>query len=163
MQAGRYTYPQGGFTKRVFAEHAFLMLAPLVLWLWGEAGTLVCALALAIPTVFGWGILSLHFPSWVDVDEEGIAFGGYGRAHRFSWSRIEALRVRRFLTRDRVLVRIVPCCAMRGRYWLLDSMMGYEGLVAVIEKRAREIRGDQEPKRRRETASATGASSQTTA
>ena len=45
------------------------------------------------------------------------------------------MRVRRFLVRDRVLVRIVPARPWRGRYWILDRIDRFDELVRALETR----------------------------
>jgi hypothetical protein len=42
--------------------------------------------------------------------------------------------------RDRVLVRVLPSPPLRGRYWLFDSIVGYDAAVKRLEQRDR--RGD---------------------
>jgi len=120
---------------RRFASDGFLVLALIVLLFTGPPAPLSIALAAGIPIVLGWGILTLHFPARVEMDGDSIAFYGYGRVHRFSWQNIERVRVRRFVVRDRVLVRISPAPPFRGRYWLLDSLEGYDALVSALERR----------------------------
>jgi hypothetical protein len=112
----------------LFALAALLVLAP--------PGPLTFALTLAIPLVVGWGVLTLHFPARVEANEEGIAFFGYGRVHRFAWSAVQRIRVRRFIVRDRVLVRITPASPWSGRYWLVDSLHNYQDVVRLLEKRS---------------------------
>jgi hypothetical protein len=114
---------------------AALALLPLV----SPHATLPAALFLAIPIVLGFGVATLHYPSRVELDDDGISFARYGRVHRFSWREIDRIHVRRFLMRDRVLVRISPSTALRGRYWILDSIEGFSELVQAIEARARSI------------------------
>jgi hypothetical protein len=90
----------------------------------------------AIPIVLAWGVATLHFPSSVEMGDEGIAFARYGRVHRFAWKDVHRVKVRRFLVRDRVLVRIEPSGgAWRGRYWIVDSLGGFEGVVGELEGR----------------------------
>lgn len=96
-------------------------------------GTLFLALGVAIPLVLAWGFVTLHFPSKVEIDARGVTFHGYGRRHYFPWSEVRAVRVRRFVVRDRVLVRLSPSPPWRGRYWLLDSMQGFDALVKSLE------------------------------
>ena len=93
-------------------------------------------LAVGAGLVLLWNVLTLHFPRSVELDDEGVSFGGYGRAHRFRWRDVERLRVRRFLVRDRVLVRLSPAPPWRGRYWLLDGLERFDELVRALEKRA---------------------------
>ena len=131
----RHEYPRG--LRGPLAEDvalagawvAFLLLVDLPL---GVRGPMLAA----IPIVIGWGIVTLHFPAQVEVGEEGVAFGKYGRVHRFAWRDVERVRVRRFLVKDRVLVRIEPSGgAWRGRYWIRETMNGFEGVVGELEKR----------------------------
>jgi hypothetical protein len=100
---------------------------------------LAIVLSIAIPIVLAWGILTLHVPSEVEIDDDGVAFRAYFRTHRFAWREIRALRVRRFLVKDRVLVRVLPSSPWRGRYWLLDGLDGFDALVARIEARSHAI------------------------
>jgi hypothetical protein len=100
----------------------------------------VTALAAAVPAVIVWSRLTLHRPTRVHIDEEGIAFGAYGREHRFAFRDVERILVRRFVLRDRVLVRIAPAPALRGRYWLRDSLDGYSAILAKLDERARWLR-----------------------
>jgi hypothetical protein len=94
-------------------------------------------LLVAIPIVLAWGAVSLHFPARVVVDAQGVAFWRYGRVHRFAWADVERIRVRRFLVRDRVLVRIEPSGgAWRGRYWILDSIDSFDTVVGQFTARA---------------------------
>src|SRR5258707_3623305 len=111
---------------RAAAQDALLVLALAVVVAVGPKGPLATALTVAIPLVLGWGILTLHFPTRVEADDEGIAFFGYGRVHRFAWVGVERVRLRRFLVRDRVLVRITPSSLFRGRYWLINSIECYD-------------------------------------
>jgi hypothetical protein len=121
---------------RRIAQDSVLLLALIVLLIFSPRGPLTVALALGIPVVIGWAVLTLHFPERVETDDEGIAFFAYGRVHRFAWSAIERVRVRRFLVRDRVLVRISPASPWAGRYWLVDSLDNYHDLVKLLERRA---------------------------
>ncbi len=114
---------------------AVLSVAWLVVFLFGGAGGFRTFLLVGIPIVLVWGALTLHFPSRVELDDEGVAFVHYGRAHRFAWRDVARVHVRRFVVRDRVLVRIEPASAWRGRYWLLDSLEGFEPLMAALAAR----------------------------
>ncbi|MGZ3423563.1 MAG: hypothetical protein ACXWUG_26620 [Polyangiales bacterium] len=99
-------------------------------------GPLSRALLLAIPAVLLWGVVTLNQPSAVELDDEAITFRAYGRAHRYAWSDVKKLSVRRFLVRDRVLVRIAPSPPWRGRYWILDGIEGFSQLVSELERRS---------------------------
>jgi hypothetical protein len=113
------------------------LLAALGVAAWAlPPGPLASALLIGVPLVLGWGVLTLHFPRRVEIDEAGVAFFAYGRVHRFAWSEVARVRVRRFLVRDRVMVAIAPAGAWRGRYWIRDSIDGYGALVAALEARA---------------------------
>jgi hypothetical protein len=112
-----------------------LIVALIVLALISPHPKFAMALFFGIPLVLGFSITTLHYPSRVQIDEEGISFGRYGRVHRFAWREIDRIVVRRFLVADRVLVRIWPSTALRGRYWILDSIERFGELVKAIEER----------------------------
>jgi hypothetical protein len=100
------------------------------------------ALLVAIPVVVAWGALTLNFPARVTIDGEGLAFERYGRTHRFAWADVTRLNVRRFLVRDRVLVIVHPSRGTwRGRYWLLESIEGFDGIVSELTRRAASLSG----------------------
>jgi hypothetical protein len=122
--------------SRQLARDLLLLTASALLFTMSPRGPLWVALALALPLTFAWGVLTLHFPARVETDETGIAFFGYGRAHRFAWSDVERVRVRRFLVRDRVFVRISPAPALAGRYWLVDTLPNFRAVLATLEDRA---------------------------
>jgi hypothetical protein len=131
----RCEYPRG--LRGPALEDAVLALAWLALMGLVDlpAGVRATMLA-AIPIVLLWGAVSLHFPSSVEIDDAGVEFARYGRVHRFEWRDVRRVRVRRFLLRDRVLVRIEPSGgAWRGRYWIVDSMTEFERVVHALEQR----------------------------
>jgi len=130
----RHAYPPARYVAGVLWQDVVLVIALALAIV--SSGPLRAALLLAIPAALAWGLVTLHFPSAVVVDGAGIAFHRYGRVHRFAWADVEAVRVRRFLVRDRVLVRIAPSPPWRGRYWILDSIDGFDRLVAELEMRA---------------------------
>jgi hypothetical protein len=99
--------------------------------------TFATALLVAAAAVLLWGAVTLHFPTKVAWNAERVAFSAYGRTHTFLWKEVERIDVRRFVVRDRVLVRLRPATAWRGRYWLTDGLHGYAALVAELERRAR--------------------------
>lgn len=99
------------------------------------AGSLSIALSIAIPCVLAWGIVTLHYPRRIELDDEGVTFSAYGFAHRYAWAAVR-VHVRRFLVRDRVLVRVTPSPPWRGRYWILDAIDGYPRLLSELEKRS---------------------------
>lgn len=131
-----HQYPRWRAMFALTGQDVLLGVAPAVLALFSPHATLTTALLLAIPLVFGFGIATLHYPSRVEIDDEGISFARYGRVHRFVWREIERIHIRRFLVRDRVLVRISPSRPFRGRYWIFDSIEGFTDLVRAIEARA---------------------------
>ncbi len=98
-------------------------------------GPLSRVVMVAIPAILAWGVLTLHHPREVEIDDAALSFRAYGRTHRFPWSAIERLHIRRFLVRDRVLVRITPSPPWRGRYWLLHGFDRWPELVAELEAR----------------------------
>jgi hypothetical protein len=118
-------------------EDGFLLIALMALLALHPGGPLIVALAAAVPIAIAWSRLTLHRPTHVDIDDEGVVFRAYGREHRFAWSDVERVHVRRFVIRDRVLVRIAPARPLRGRYWLRDSLDGYPSILAQLEERAR--------------------------
>jgi hypothetical protein len=130
-----YTYPRRTLWGSLVAQDVLLALVFVGLVVLDPGGALVRALALAIPVVLVWGVVTLHHPIVVVVDELGIAFSRYGIVHRFEWAQLEAVRVRRFLVRDRVLVRLTPSPPWRGRYWILDGIEGFDDLVRALEAR----------------------------
>jgi hypothetical protein len=111
-------------------------------WIWllfthPVAERLRLALLVALPLVVLYGILSIQTPSEVELDDDGITMRAYGRAHRFRWSEVTGtIRLRGFLVRDRVYLRIGPFHPWRGRYWLLDRLDGWPELVEAIRRRA---------------------------
>jgi hypothetical protein len=121
--------------SRVYFQDALLVLAWVVLFFLPWPVPIRGFLLGAIPLVVAWGALTLHFPAKVDVDETKVVFSRYGRAHTFAWRDVERVRVRRFLVKDRVLVRLEPSPAWRGKYWIVDSVSGFDGIVAAIEAR----------------------------
>ncbi len=102
----------------------------------GGGSPFLYALGAGAFAVLAWGFGTLNFPSHVEQTEDGITFRRYGRAHSFAWRDVRAVRVRRFLVRDRVFVRLEPSTALRGRYWLLDGLSGYSDLVRELERHA---------------------------
>ena len=123
-----HTYPRGRWITdlvllAVFA--AFVFVRP--------QGTLFLVLEVAIPLVMVWGFLTIHYQSKVEIDARGVTFHAYGRHHAFLWSDVEKVSVRKFVVRDRVLVRLSPSPPWRGRYWLLDSMKDFDALVRELE------------------------------
>lgn len=130
-----HQYPRWRAMFALTGQDVLLALAPGVLAVFSPHAPLTPALLLAIPLVFGLGIVTLHYPSRVEIDDEGISFARYGRVHRFVWREIERIHIRRFLVRDRVLVRITPSKPFRGRYWIFDSIEGFADLVRAIEAR----------------------------
>ncbi|HEY2511599.1 MAG TPA: hypothetical protein VGI39_12110 [Polyangiaceae bacterium] len=114
---------------------ALLVAAGVAAWVLPRGGFATALLA-GICVVWAWGAITLHFPRRVEIDDAGVTFFGYGRAHRFVWRDVTRVRVRRFLVRDRVLVVIGPAPAWRGRYWILDSIEGFAELLAALDAQA---------------------------
>lgn len=132
----QHTYPRVGWLSSPIAQDACLLLALTAILCLHPEGALAVALGAAIPATIVLSLLTLHMPSRVDVGPDGIVFSAYGREHRFAWRDVERIRVRRFIVRDRVLVRMEPSSFLRGRYWLMDSLQGYEALVRTLEQRS---------------------------
>ena len=131
-----FVYPRSRYLAGLVLQDVMLLLALAILPIVPPPQPLAGALAVALPAVLAWSFITLHFPSRIDVSETGIAFHRYGRVHRFEWRDVERVRVRRFIVRDRVLVRITPASPWRGRYWVLDSIDGFDALVKELEARA---------------------------
>jgi hypothetical protein len=130
----RHAYPPARRVALIATDLLLLGIA-IVVPLTRTAGSLALVLSIACPCMLAWGIVTLHYPRSVELDEQGITFGGYGRAHRYPWSAVQ-VHIRKFLVRDRVLVRVTPCPPWRGRYWILDAIDGYSTLIAELEKRS---------------------------
>src|SRR4051812_29499205 len=130
-----HVYPRARYLAGIVLQDAMLLLALALLPFVPPPQPLATALAFALPAVLLWGFLTLHFPSRIDVSDTSITFHRYGRVHRFAWRDVERVRVRRFIVRDRVLVRIAPASAWQGRYWVLDSIDGFDALVKSLEAR----------------------------
>jgi hypothetical protein len=132
-----HAYPRARYLTGVIGQDVILIGALIVLAFLPPPEPLASALRIALPLVLLWGFVTLHVPSRIDVSDEAIVFHRYGRAHRFAWRDVERVRVRRFLVRDRVMVRIAPSSAWRGRYWIFDTIDGFDSLVRDLEKRDR--------------------------
>jgi hypothetical protein len=131
-----HAYPRARWI--VSAVVTDLLLVSLVVFfvITRAPGPLSRALVVAIPAVLAWGMVTLNQPRAIEIDDDGITFRAYGRAHFYAWNAIEKLSVRRFLVRDRVLVRIAPSPPWRGRYWVLDGIDGFTELVSELERRS---------------------------
>ena len=135
-----HAYPPRRWLAAVLGQDALLAGVALAAPFAGEstaARSFFAALGLGALAVLGWGFVTLDFPSAIEIDDARIAFRRYGRVHEYTWSELTVVRVRRFLVRDRVLVRLGPSAPLRGRYWLLDGLGQYDELVREIERRAR--------------------------
>ena len=98
------TYTRGLWIPRVVAQNGVLVAALAVAaWRGGAMGSM---LALGIGASVVWALLTLHFPSKVELTDDVIAFFAYGRVHVFPWRDVTRLSIRRFLVRDRVLIRL---------------------------------------------------------
>ncbi len=120
---------------RALGEDAVLVVLPVLLlgvaspspWLWLLCSAGVCVLAFNVAT--------LHFPREIALDEEGIRFRAYGREHHYAWQ-ASRVRVRRFLVRDRVLLRVEDVKSGRShRYWLTTQLSDYDALVRDLVSR----------------------------
>jgi hypothetical protein len=132
----QYVYPRVAWLGSVLAQDFLLLLGLTMLVVLHPPGGLGLALGMAIAATLAWNLVTLHLPSRIEVDEEGISFFAYRRVHRFAWRDIRRIHIRRFVVRDRVLVRIVPSAAWSGRYWLFNSLEGYDRLLQTLEHRA---------------------------
>ena len=124
------------------AQDVALVVAFVVVAIVGGGTPLARVLLGAIVVVLAGGLATLHYPHLVVLDDAGVRFEAYGRAHAFAWRDVTRVRVRRFLVRDRVLVRLAPAPPWRGRYWLVDGR-GAEGFAETV--RALEARARAEP------------------
>ncbi|HMI87706.1 MAG TPA: hypothetical protein VK550_26650 [Polyangiaceae bacterium] len=136
----QHDYRRASRIRSPLAQDLCLGLALVAVLFVHPEGALALALAAAIPAAIAWRLLTLHVPSRVEVDGQGITFSAYRRTHRFNWRDIERIHIRRFIVRDRVLVRITPAGPWRGRYWLMDTMDGYDVLLRQLEERGRQER-----------------------
>jgi len=131
-----HRYPRARLRAWI-ATDLLLIAVALYLALSRPEGTLGYVLAIAVPAVLAWGVLTLHYPREVEVDEHGVRFSAYGRTHRYEWTAIERVHVRKFLVRDRVLVRMIPSPPWRGRYWILSTIDGHDELLRTLHSRER--------------------------
>jgi len=125
------------YSRRLWLEDGVLVTGLVVVLALRPAGVLTTPLACAIALAITWSVLTLHVPSEVELSPRGIAFRRYGRTHAFAWEGVTQVRVRRFLTRDRVLVRLFPSPPWRGRYWIGDGLEGFQEVVARLEAAGR--------------------------
>lgn len=138
FRGGRYRAPRD--TK---AQDLALVVAFVALALFGGSTPVSRVILAAIFGVLAWGFATLHYPREVTVDDEGVRFRAYGRSHAFAWRDVTAVSVRRFLVKDRALVRLAPSPPWRGRYWLLQGRggAGFEEVVRALESRRRATAG----------------------
>lgn len=121
---------------RALAEDVVLVAMPVLVlvlaspsaWLWLLAATGVVVLA--------FNVVTLHFPREIALDDHGIRFRAYGREHDYAWSGCR-VRVRRFLMRDRVLLRVEDLGTGRTRrYWATAQLSDYDALLRELGTRA---------------------------
>jgi len=132
-----FAYPRPRWIARVVAQDALLVLA--LGFAAYRGGPLGAVLGAAIVATAAWGLVTLHYPSRVETTADGISFSAYGRTHVFRWADVTRVHVRRFVVRDRVLVRLSPSTPWRGRYWLTDGLDGFDVLVQELERRASNV------------------------
>jgi hypothetical protein len=127
-----HRYPRA---RRVVWIATDLLLVAVAVWfaITPGRGTLGIVLSIAAPIIVAWNLITLHYPRFVDIDDRSVSFGAYGRVHRYEWSDVERVHVRKFLVRDRVLVRIVPSPPWQGRYWILSTIDRYDELLRELE------------------------------
>ena len=140
-----HRYPRRVFLASMVMADVLLVGLLVALVALRPGGAFAPALAVAAGVALVWGALTLHFPSKVVLTSGGVSFHRYGRAHTFAWEDVEAVRVRRFLVRDRVLVRITPSRPWQGRYWILDGIERFEQLVRALEQQQRASRARRNP------------------
>ena len=132
----RHVYARARRATALFGQDAVLLLVIALAALGALPPALGRALLVAAPVALLWGVVTLHFPSAVTLDDEGVVFQRYGRAHRFAWRDVGRVHVRRFLVQDRVMVRVTPAPPWRGRYWILESIGGYDELLRALQARS---------------------------
>ena len=131
-----HAYARARRATALFGQDAVLLLVIALAALGALPPALGRALLFAAPVALLWGIVTLHFPSAVTHDDEALVFHRYGRAHRFAWRDVARVHVRRFLVQDRVMVRVTPAPPWRGRYWILESIGGYDELLRGLQARS---------------------------
>jgi len=118
----------------VVAQDALMVLLPGVVLLLGTPSPWTWLLAAAGVLVLLWNVATLHFPHEVETDREGIRVRAYGREHVYRWNAC-TVRVRKFVVRDRVLLRVSDAQRnVRRSYWLLGSLSDFSGLLATVSK-----------------------------
>jgi hypothetical protein len=130
-----HAYARARRATALHGQDAVLVLVIALAALGALPSALGRALLVAAPVALLWGIVTLHFPSAVTLDDDALVFHRYGRAHRFAWGDVARVRVRRFLVQDRVMVRVTPAPPWRGRYWILESISGYDELLRALHAR----------------------------
>lgn len=75
--------------------------------------------ALVVSGYFVWEtFISIANPSKVEVDEKGITFSAYSKAHHYEWSEIRKFRCKPLASGTKMFVRINEAGIFRGRYWV---------------------------------------------
>ncbi len=115
-------------TSRYLLEDGVLVSAT-VAGLWMSPSPLWMTLSMASACCLLWQLATLHAPHRIELSDQGVAFFGYGRVHRYPWRKVTGLTVRRFVTGDRLLVRIAPASPWSGRYWIFRSAPGFDELA----------------------------------
>ena len=124
------------YARRLWLEDLVLLVALVLVVAFRPGGALSTPLAVAIGFALAWGFATLHVPSRIELSPSGVSFSRYGRSHTFAWSDVSGVRVRRFIVRDRVLVRLLPSPPWRGRYWVGEGIEGYSEVVRELSSRA---------------------------
>ncbi len=131
---------------RALAEDAVLVTLPVLVFgiaSPSSSSSWLSLLAAAGVCVLAFNVATLHFPREIALDDEGIRFRAYGREHMYLW-RACRLRVRRFLVRDRVLLRVKEVETGRShRYWLTTHLSDYDTLVQDLTRRSTEARASE--------------------
>jgi hypothetical protein len=139
VTARSFGYPRSRRFAAVVVQDLLLAAVVVGVSVARPAGPFGVTLAAGALAALVWQVATLHFPRRIEVSESEIAFLAYGRAHRFAWDRVEQCRVRRFLVGDRIFVRIAPSSSFRGRYWILDSLEGFDELAATLLARQTQL------------------------
>jgi hypothetical protein len=121
---------------RALGEDLVLLAMPVLVLLITSPSPWLWLLATTGLVVLAFNAITLHFPREIDLDERGIRFRAYGREHAYTWTACR-LRVRRFLVRDRVLLRVEEIDSGKThRYWLTARLSDYDALLRELGTRA---------------------------
>jgi hypothetical protein len=136
-----YEVPRGRIRMRSAFEGVLVVLGVIVVWR-QSAHSIFALLLLASIVVIAWSFVTLHAPTRIVIGDDAIELHSRGRFHRFLWANVTRIDVRRFATRDRILLRMWPSNAISGRYWIDRSMEGFDALEADLQRRIKPTSAD---------------------